>query len=104
MSKDISDDEKNAKRRQDHNRSLLDRMNTGEPLWAFDSKSSWFPPRPKIEKDSKAIEVLYGAGVSGQKSFESKEKSGPGEQLKSVKKSGKRPTRRDASANSPTAD
>jgi len=104
-------DNKKAKRRLDHNRGIIDRMNSGEPLWAFDSKSSWLPPRPTIEKDPKAIGQLYGTGVNGtqlkvessgrgQESSESKQESGGAKRLKSVR----RTERRDASQNSPTAD
>ncbi len=109
MTQDI--DDKKAKRRLDHNRGILDRMSTGEPLWAFDSKSSWFPPRPTIDKDPKAIGQLYGAGVngtklkvessaSGEEPSESKQKSGGVKPLKSVQRS----VRRDAAQDSPTAD
>ncbi len=109
MSQEI--DSKKSKRRLDHNREIIDRMNSGEPLWAFDSKSSWFPPRPTIEKDPKAIGQLYGTGVNGtmlkvessgrgQESSESKQESGGGKHLKSVRSA----KRRDAAQDSPTAD
>ncbi|MEY4630503.1 MAG: hypothetical protein RIQ81_623 [Pseudomonadota bacterium] len=52
------------RRRQDHNRQLLEKMASGQPLWAFDSNASWFPPRPLVQKDPKAIEKLYGSAVS----------------------------------------
>ena len=52
------------RRRHDHNRQLLEKMVSGEPLWAFDSNASWFPPRPVVKKDPKAIEKLYGSAVS----------------------------------------
>ncbi|NDE17140.1 hypothetical protein EBZ80_19645 [bacterium] len=58
-------DDKKMKQRKDHNEQILKRMAAGEPLWAFDSKASWFPPRPVIQKDPKAIGQLYGAGVRG---------------------------------------
>jgi hypothetical protein len=45
--------------RNQHNQDLIRRMRSGEPLTSFDSKSSWYPPRPTIEKDPKAIEKLY---------------------------------------------
>ena len=46
--------------RQKHNLDLLRRMRTGEALYSFDSQSSWYPPRPILEKDSKALAELYG--------------------------------------------
>lgn len=46
--------------RQDRNSELLRRMRTGEQLTSFNSQSSWFPPRPIIEKDQGAIHKLYG--------------------------------------------
>ncbi len=58
-------DDKRLKQRKDHNQEILKRMAAGEPLWAFDSKASWFPPRPVIQKDPKAIGQLYGAEVKG---------------------------------------
>lgn len=49
--------------RKRHNEQLIRRMKSGEPLWSYDSKASWFPPRPMIEKDPEAIKRLYdGAG------------------------------------------
>ena len=46
--------------RQKHNLDLLRRMRTGEALYSFDSQSSWYPPRPILEKDAKALTELYG--------------------------------------------
>ena len=46
--------------RTNHNREILKRMETGESLTSFDSQSSWFPPRPVIEKDQEAVRKLYG--------------------------------------------
>lgn len=46
-------------RRKLHNRKVLKKMNRGEVLNSFDSQSSWFPPRPIIKKDRKALEKLY---------------------------------------------
>lgn len=45
--------------RKKHNEQLIRRMKSGEPLWSYDSKASWFPPRPMIEKDPEAIKRLY---------------------------------------------
>ena len=46
--------------RKRHNVELLRRMRSGEALWSFDSTASWFPPRPVIAKDPRAIFRLYG--------------------------------------------
>ena len=48
--------------RKKHNEQLIRRMKSGEPLWSYDSKASWFPPRPMIEKDPEAIKRLYKDG------------------------------------------
>jgi hypothetical protein len=56
MSK-VSEDKKDIRRT--HNDQLIKRMRDGESLWSYDSKASWFPPRPKIEKDPVAISKLY---------------------------------------------
>ena len=45
--------------RKQRNEQLLRRMKAGESLWSYDSKASWFPPRPVIEKDPEAIKRLY---------------------------------------------
>lgn len=45
--------------RKQRNEQLIRRMKAGEPLWSYDSKASWFPPRPVIEKDPQAIKRLY---------------------------------------------
>ncbi len=50
--------------RQDRNSELLRRMRTGEQLTSFNSYSSWFPPRPIIEKDESAIHKLYGQSAT----------------------------------------
>jgi hypothetical protein len=39
-------------------------MKAGESLWSYDSKASWFPPRPNIEKDPEAIKRLYNGSSS----------------------------------------
>lgn len=45
-------------KRQEENADLLERMKRGEPLQR-PSSESWFPDRPKIEKDFKAVKRLY---------------------------------------------
>ena len=51
--------------RLDRNKQLIKRMRSGETLTTFSSFSSWFPPRPMIEKDPEAVAKLYGE--DGQK-------------------------------------
>jgi hypothetical protein len=55
--------------RKQHNEQLIRRMKSGEQLWSYDSKASWFPPRPMIEKDPEAIKKLYNAGAENQSQF-----------------------------------
>ena len=50
--------------RKARNEQLIRRMKSGEPLWSYDSKASWFPPRPIIEKDPEAIKKLYNTKSS----------------------------------------
>ena len=45
--------------RKKHNGDLIKRMHEGDSLKSFDSQSSWFPQRPIIKKDLKAIAKLY---------------------------------------------
>lgn len=47
--------------RRSHNNDLIRRMRGGESLTAIDSKASWFPPRPIIQKDKSEMTRLYGA-------------------------------------------
>jgi len=49
--------------RRQHNQELIRKMRNGEPLTSFDSKASWFPPRPIIAKDPEALAQLYGNHV-----------------------------------------
>jgi hypothetical protein len=56
----------NQDTRKRHNEQLIRRMKSGEPLWSYDSKASWFPPRPMIEKDPEAIKRLYAEGSDAQ--------------------------------------
>jgi hypothetical protein len=40
-------------------------MRSGESLRTVDSRSSWFPPRPIIQKDQEAISRLYNLNPTG---------------------------------------
>ncbi len=60
--------EKVVELRKKHNQQLIRRMKEGDPLKSFDSFSSWFPPRPIIEKDSDAVKRLYGQKTEVMKS------------------------------------
>lgn len=51
--------EKARELRKRRNLELIRRMRDGDPLRSYDSQSSWFPPRPIIEKDRKALAKLY---------------------------------------------
>jgi len=53
--------------RRAHNAELIRRMMKGETLTSFDSQSSWYPPRPVIEKDQDEIAKLYKTGVKKSK-------------------------------------
>ena len=55
----MKDNKNDPEIRKKHNEQLIRRMKSGEPLWTYDSKASWFPPRPMIEKDPEAIKRLY---------------------------------------------
>lgn len=56
--------EKSSDLRKDRNFDLIRRMQSGEPISSFNSQSSWYPPRPVIEKDGGAIAKLYGDKVT----------------------------------------
>lgn len=52
--------QRDSKLRDERNAELLRRMRNGESMTSFSSASSWFPPRPVIEKDAKEVARLYG--------------------------------------------
>ncbi len=47
-------------RRRHENEDVIRRLKRGESLTRFPITSSWFPPRPIIQKDPKAIAAIYG--------------------------------------------
>lgn len=53
--------------REDRNSELVRRMKNGEALQSFDSQSSWYPPRPIIQKNLDAISSLYGRAAKALK-------------------------------------
>jgi len=53
--------------RRQHNLDLMRRMRSGESLNAYDSKASWFPPRPVIKKDEKEVSRVYDVPVEAVK-------------------------------------
>ncbi len=65
--KPISDLNNLNKIRSSHNKELIRRMRNGESLTSFDSQSSWFPPRPIIEKDAEAINRLYSGKAESKR-------------------------------------
>ena len=52
-------EENESDKRTARNRDIIRRMRNGDPLTSFDSRSSWFPPRPILEKDKDAMARLY---------------------------------------------
>jgi hypothetical protein len=61
----MQDSKRNARDlRRQHNLDLIRRMRNGEPLNSIDSKASWYPPRPMIEKDRQEMARLYGNAIS----------------------------------------
>ena len=50
---------KAEEKRKKANDDILKRMKNGDPLTSFSSHFSWFPPRPIVKKDKKAIAILY---------------------------------------------
>lgn len=65
--KDLKSNQDGRKR---HNEQLIRRMKSGEPLWSYDSKASWFPPRPMIEKDPEAIKRLYASSNTSTSEYQ----------------------------------
>ncbi|MFW7381435.1 MAG: hypothetical protein ACOH5I_21680 [Oligoflexus sp.] len=51
--------------RKERNNDLIRRMQNGDQLTSFNSYSSWYPPRPIIQKDPKAVRELYGSAPHG---------------------------------------
>ena len=47
--------------RKERNEDILDRLKKGDALSSFDSYASWYPPRPIIKKDPKALGKLYSS-------------------------------------------
>jgi hypothetical protein len=61
--KDLNKRSSNDIRRQ-HNADLIRRMRSGDSLTSFDSKASWYPPRPIIKKDAREMERVYNGDAS----------------------------------------
>ena len=59
--------------RKERNQEILRKMRAGESLSSFDSQASWFPERPKIEKNLEAIQKLYGSSKERAGSSSAKE-------------------------------
>jgi hypothetical protein len=52
-----------TKNRRDHNAYLVDKIQKGEEIPVRLSMTDvWFPPRPTIKKDIKAMNRLYSKG------------------------------------------
>lgn len=52
--------------RKEKNKDLVERMRRGESLSQFDKEESWYPKRPKIKKDKKELDRLYGEDEKGK--------------------------------------
>jgi hypothetical protein len=52
--------------RKASNDDLIRRMRAGEKLSSFNAHSSWFPPRPLIQKDSESIKRLFEPEEKGE--------------------------------------
>jgi hypothetical protein len=61
------------------NQDLIKRMQDGEPLQQFNSELSWFPPRPIIEKDQKALDKLY---YDKSEPLERRQRASPGSKMR----------------------
>jgi len=50
--------------RRQHNSELIRRMRNGDSLNAIDSRASWFPPRPILQKDAREMSRVYNQTVT----------------------------------------
>ena len=53
--------------RRQHNYDLIRKMRAGDSLTSFDSRASWFPPRPVIEKDVREMARVYQSGEPNER-------------------------------------
>lgn len=71
----------NTKKKEDirkkHNSDILNKMKGGDPLTSFNSMDSWFPPRPKIEKDKELMGKLYSDSPKKSSTIPGKAAKGP---------------------------
>jgi len=59
---DLTDQAK--QKRIENNKRLSDMVKNGEKIpTSFTSQNSWYPPRPVIKKDAKAVKKLYGRDI-----------------------------------------
>lgn len=63
--------------RKMRNKDILMRMDEGDNLSSYKSYASWFPPRPVLEKDARAIARLYGQNVDTRLGNAYRKASGP---------------------------
>lgn len=49
-----------AERRRAENAEIIRKMRAGESLAMVDTRATWWPPRPKIEKDKALIARVLG--------------------------------------------
>lgn len=62
-------------KRKEANRNLLKRMKDGGSLQLIPTEMTWYPPRPKIEKDKKAMAKCYNMPEEEENKCEPKEES-----------------------------
>ncbi len=70
MTEDLKKQKEEARKKK--NADILRRMRAGESLTSFDSHLSWYPVRPKIEKDQKEIDRLFNDGAADDAESKSK--------------------------------
>jgi hypothetical protein len=62
------------RKRKEANRLLVERMRNGDAL-QFSAEMTYFPPRPIIQKDKKAMAKCYNKPEEGEKCEQTKEES-----------------------------
>ena len=53
------DKAREKRKRKEKNDEILRKLKAGESLSLSQVRDSWFPPRPKIKKDTEAMRKLY---------------------------------------------
>lgn len=45
--------------REAENKSIIERLRRGESITRINASATWFPPRPVIKKDEKALNFVF---------------------------------------------